>query len=240
MENYWGNLMIGALVGAIVAKILDYFVSIGEYIKIWAGLIAHRREKIRISCGYLFRLKYNNRYLLIKGRRINQYQPVGGVYKSFDSFRDVANRYEIVDEREHSFYEKYDLRIYLPGKNVIKFIRWFNTEKNREFTVTREFYEELIATRFLPQESLLDAKFEFIKQAECRLRYSNAFRCKEILIHNVFDVSFSNSVFLDKLIESVENSGNELIWASETDILREAVNIDGVEVKIGAHAKNVL
>ena len=92
----------------------------------------------------------------------------------------------------------------------------------------------------MPQESLLDAKFEFIKQAECRLRYSNAFRCKEILIHNVFDVSFSNSVFLDKLIESVENSGNELIWASETDILREAVNIDGVEVKIGAHAKNVL
>lgn len=240
MKTYLITSLISALIGIILTKIIDFFSDNKEYIRICLGLIGHRNEKIRISCAYLFRIKNGNRYLLIKGKKIDQYQPVGGVYKTYSSFGEIANKYEVSQERENFFYEQDDLRKYIPGKKVIKFIKWFNSGGNREFTVTREFCEELIKPGFLPQESLLDVKFEFIKQAECKLRYSKAFDCREILIHNIFEVSFSDQIFLDELIKSVTNSNDELIWASENDILREAINIDGTEMKIGAHAKEVI
>lgn len=210
------------------------------YTKIWIRLLLHRNEKVRISCAYLFRIRRGNKYLLIKGKKIEQYQPVGGVYKTFNSFEEIANGLDVQVERESTFFENRDLRVFVPGKNVLKFIKWFKTGKNRENNVIREFNEELVEPGFLPKESLTDARFEFIKQADCRLGYSNAFRCKEILIHDIYEVSFSKDIYWEELEKSVNKSNKQLILVLESDIEREAININGIEVKIGAHSKNVL
>ena len=55
-------------------------------IKIFSQSIMRWNKNIRLSCAYLFRIKYNGKYLLVKGNRIDQYQPIGGVYKYYASF----------------------------------------------------------------------------------------------------------------------------------------------------------
>lgn len=229
-----------AIFGAVVSSIIEFLKSIKGYIKIWLGLIGHSKDRIRVSCGYLFRIKMDNRYLLIKGKRIEQFQPIGGVYKYYASFNDVKNSLNITEEQNSSFYEEGDLRVYVPGKNVLKFIRWFNSGKNREVNVTREFYEELIVPGYIPENAIINAKFEFIKQAECKLGYSNAFRCKEVLIHNIYEVTFSDSTYLEKLNSVINQGEKNLRFVSQIDIEREAVEVNGVENKIGAHAKNIV
>lgn len=229
-----------AIFGAVVSSIIEFLKSIKGYIKIWLGLIGHSKDRIRVSCGYLFRIKMDNRYLLIKGKRIEQFQPIGGVYKYYASFNDVKNSLNITEEQNTSFFEEGDLRVYVPGKNVLKFIRWFNSGKNREVNVTREFFEELIVPGYLPEDALQNAKFEFIKQAECKLGYSNAFRRKEVLIHNIYEVTFLDSTYLEKLNSVINQGQKNLRFVSQIDIEREAVEVDGVENKIGAHAKNVI
>lgn len=240
MADFLLSNIASAIFGAVFTSVIDFFKNTKGYIKIWFGLLGHRKERIRFSCGYLFRIKMDNRYLLIKGKRIEQFQPIGGVYKYYSSFNDIKNSLNITEEQNSTFYEDGDLRVYVPGKNVLKFIRWFNSGKNREVNVTREFYEELIVPGYIPENAIIDAKFEFIKQAECKLGYSNAFRCKEVLIHNIYEVTFSDPTYLEKLNNVIDQGEKSLRFVSQSDIEREAVEVNGVENKIGAHAKNVV
>ena len=63
-------------------------------LKIYYQSLIRWNKNIRLSCAYLFRIRYNNKYLLIKGNRIDQYQPVGGVYKYYDSFNGLKENLE--------------------------------------------------------------------------------------------------------------------------------------------------
>ena len=234
------NYIISAIVGAIVTKVIDIIWDIRKHMRIWFMLLFNRNERVRISCAYLFRIKSDNKYLLIKNKRIDQFQPVGGVYKYYESFKDESNKLGLTFEKNDNFYEKNDLRVYVPAKKVLRFIKWFNSGKNREINVTREFYEELIKTEFLSQNVVFEVHFEYIKQNDCKLKKSEHFGCKEILIHNIYDVSFNNKEDLRHLEESVENNGKQLIFVNSADIERGAVNIDGCDMKIGEHTKEIL
>jgi hypothetical protein len=39
---------------------------------------------------------------------------------------------------------KDDIAVFIPAKNAIKFLDWFNSRKEREISHWREFYEELV------------------------------------------------------------------------------------------------
>ena len=91
-------------------------------IKTWLQSILRWNKDIRLSCAYLFQIKQNGKYLLIKGNRIEQYQPVGGVYKYYDSFNEVKSNLELKDESESHFYENSDLRLITKGKYLVKFL----------------------------------------------------------------------------------------------------------------------
>ncbi|WP_374123545.1 SMODS-associated NUDIX domain-containing protein [Leptotrichia hongkongensis] len=53
--------------------------------KIWFQFLFRWNKNIRLSCAYLFQIKQDGKYLLIKGNQIEQYQPVSGVYKYYNS-----------------------------------------------------------------------------------------------------------------------------------------------------------
>ncbi|MGB4438858.1 MAG: hypothetical protein WBJ13_06445, partial [Sedimentibacter sp.] len=104
--------------------------------------------EIRVSISYLFQIKADNKYLLIKGSRIDQYQPVGGVFKMLESFKETKRNFELSDD-DHLPIDgtsKDDLRVRVKGKYLVKLLKWFYTRKNREVGVHREFYEEMIKT----------------------------------------------------------------------------------------------
>lgn len=226
----------GAVVGFVISSILGWLLYNHKFLKIKINTMIHRNEDYRISYAYLFRIKLENKYLLIKGNRIDQYQPIGGVYKYFDSFSNLKNELQVVDEKDKSFYESNDLRIFLKGKNVVKLLKWIETGRNRECNHLREFYEELIEPGYIDSNALKDLKFEFIKRVNSGVHYSQHFKCKEILIFDVIEVLGIDSEN-ERFLYDVTNKIDKLVLVSAEDIDRECFMKKGLSTKIGAHCK---
>ncbi|WP_196808119.1 hypothetical protein [Leptotrichia sp. oral taxon 879] len=49
------------------------------------------------------KIKQNGKYLLIKGNQIEQYQPVSGVYKYYNSFNELKSKLKLKDESKSHF-----------------------------------------------------------------------------------------------------------------------------------------
>ena len=108
-------------------------------------------EYIRISTSYLFNIKLDNQYLLVKSERRNLYQPIGGCYKYFPEAEEFLLSIGAIPEKKSNGIDSLmDLRLLVPKDNIEAFIEWFMSGQNRETTYHREFNEELVSV--LPQE----------------------------------------------------------------------------------------
>lgn len=226
------------VIAFIIGGILTWIVTNRKTLKLSILALFWRKNDFRLSIAYLFRIKIDNKYLLIKGRRIDQYQPVGGVYKYYESFKDKFELYEIRSEHNTAFYEENDLRIFVKGKYIKKVLDWFGTMKNRECTVYREFTEELILSNYLDKTVLDNIQIEFLNTVNSGIHNSPHFGCKEILIFDVYDVSFIDKKYEKELMD-VCKSNNDLILADYIDIKRQCIDIGGKSYKIGAHAEHI-
>ncbi len=82
--------------------------------------------------SYLYRIKIDDKYLLVKGNRIlGQYQLVGGVIKRYPSSKDFFDSISAKDDPMIPIdtTSKNDLRIRVSGKNVLRFMQWFDSGK---------------------------------------------------------------------------------------------------------------
>jgi hypothetical protein len=176
-------------------------------------------QHIRVSIAYLYRIKVDSRYLLIKGRRIDQYQPVGGVYKYHpEEVQDLFNKLDVRDDKlmpidDHS---RDDLRIRVPGRHLLAFIDWFNSEKNRETDQQREFHEELV------QPGYLSAAFNTINSRYLYtvwqpLTYSPYCQSQELMVYQVYDVRFTPAQQAELRQLQLPES-DELRWVTEAEI----------------------
>lgn len=105
---------------------------------------------VRISFAYLFRIKIDNKYLLVKNERgTGKYQPVGGVYKFFDNEKTILmNKFKVVDDSKLPLdnFSKNDYRLFVPCKFLKRFINRFNSSlssREKIDDLSREFCEEL-------------------------------------------------------------------------------------------------
>ena len=158
LGEIWVNVASG-LAGGFIVWLLQRCWNLGKLLPL-ALKCNNRNKRIRVSVSYLIRVKVGEKFLLVKGEKINQWQPVGGVYKTFkdteSALSDLSVKYDDESTPHRPGCER-DLRINLPRRNIIKFIRWFESGKEREVGPWREFYEELIETNILPQK-----EFHFI------------------------------------------------------------------------------
>jgi hypothetical protein len=221
-----GTEILSFLLGAIIGNLRFlriFFQSLGRY-----------RKDIRVSCAYLFRIKVRDEYLLIRGNNIEQYQPVGGVYKYFDSFKSKKEELEIVDETKDNFYEENDLRVVIRGKYLTKFLSWFDSRKNREISVVRELLEELGTTEANDIELIKSAHVEFLKQIKEPIKYSKHFEVDEIKILDIFKVEIPEQL-LDSIIEQ-----KNIQLVTKNDIRKECFMLDGKSHKIAETAKHIV
>lgn len=200
-------------------------------------------KPVRISAAYLFRIMVNGRYLIIKGGKIpTQFQPVGGVYKRFESSNSDLNRMGVVPDNKmkSATRDPEDLRIQLPAKNAVAFLDWFDSKRGREVTVLREFYEELILAGYLPGYSLEEFNPEFVKSCKRKLVYSTHLEIHEILVHDIFEVHLSKSEqdYLEKLVSLNPKCGLALV--DKDDISRETFSDGDQFYTIAATARKVL
>lgn len=235
--------ILSSIISFLVGSVLKWIFENWQYLKLWinTNFGKARKKQVRFSLAYLFRIKIEGKYLLVKNSKIsNQYQPIGGVYKKFESFKTISDELGVTEEKKPNFRVPDDLRVYVQSKNTIKFVKWFHTRKNREFNVIREFFEEIIDKNILEVQNLKDIEFEFIKTYNSGLHYTEQFGSYEILLHDIFDVRIK-SHDAEKLKQYVDSSSdNYLILVEQTDIQRKTVTIGGVDYKIGEQTINIL
>lgn len=203
-------------------------------LKIYYQSLIRWNKNIRLSCAYLFRIRYNNKYLLIKGNRIDQYQPVGGVYKYYDSFNGLKENLELKDESESHFYANGDLRLVTIGKHLVKFLDWFDTKKNREITVIRELIEELEPSGISIENLIKQSQVEYLKTVKEPITFSTHFQMDELKIFEIFEVKIPKEI-LDDVLKS-----EHYFSVKAEDIEKFCFTKDGLSKKISATARYIV
>ena len=203
-------------------------------LKIYYQSLIRWNKNIRLSCAYLFRIRYNNKYLLIRGNRIDQYQPIGGVYKYYDSFNGLKENLELKDESESNFYENGDLRLVTTGKHLVKFLDWFDTKKNREITVIRELIEELEPSGISIENLIKQSQVEYLKTVKEPIAFSTHFQMDELKIFEIFEVKIPKEI-LDDVLKS-----EHYFSVKAEDIEKFCFTKDGLSKKISATARYIV
>ena len=206
---------------SITANRLDAFIADrmpkGHRLALW--LARFKKANIRVSVAYLYRIKIDGSYLLVKGKRINQYQPVGGVRKFYSGAQSTLHGLGVLDDDclEIDDASRNDLRVRVPAKKLPKFLDWYETKHNREICQQREFREELIAPGHLSPSLFTDLTSQYLYTVPT-FHYSQHFRCWELLYHEVYEPLFTPDQ--ERAVRNLRNAQtDDLVWVQEELIL---------------------
>lgn len=186
------SVVTGFATGAAI-PLIEQILASSNTIKILIRTKIRHNQLVRVSISYLLRIRIDDRYLLIRGGRYrSQAQPVGGVYKYSPSIDGFLRELSAVDDEliPVDTTSKNDLRLRLPGKNVVKLLRWFEAGRKREAGFWREFYEELIEPGYLPASEFPYVHGGFVQRKRL-FRYSEFARCYELLIADVIEIELT-------------------------------------------------
>jgi SMODS-associated NUDIX domain len=201
----------------------------------------YRKKDIRLSLAYLYRIKIDNKYLLVKSTHRDYFQPVGGAYKTLPGSEEIFTKLNVKSDRlieTEKGIAKGDLRVFVKGINVIEFLEWFDSNKDREISPWREFCEELISTDILHWKDFKFINYKFkgrIKTPILDLDSGD----KGVFIFDIYDFIPNNDQL--KILENLLSLGDteKHIWVDEYHINRLGHNeIDKkYSYKIGQHTK---
>lgn len=233
------------LVGAILLfSILQALQNIHRIKFYFQTQLLFRNKDIRLSIAYLFRIKVQDKYLLVKSRTRNYFQPVGGVFKTLPGSEKVFERLGVKADRlleTEKGIAKGDLRVHIKGLNVIEFLEWFDSKEDRETSPWREFCEELISTNILPMPEFryIDYKFKGIVDSPILTLDSGD---KGIFKFEIYDLvpNDEQRPILEKLLQS--GNTEKYIWADEYLINRlgHDERQKQYQYDIAPHAKSAL
>lgn len=220
-------LASGLAVGLAV-PIIDTALNNVGYLKIAYYGLRTCRSRVRVSASYLYRIKVDEKYLLIRGERFNrQYQPVGGVYKFHPSSSGRLRELGVLNDDLllADDVSEGDLRIRVPGRLLLSFVRWFAVGRGREVDGWREFYEELVASKILPREEFGSVKYDVIRRYYHPLRFSAWAGSKELLIADILEL-LPTDAQLCRLRELKAHHDTRVLWATEDQMRRRGAIYD--------------
>lgn len=220
VSNPWFSVWAGVAVGFLI-PLIDAVVANVRWLKIIFYSLRAWRGRVRISISYLYRIRVENEYLLVKGKRFEQFQPVGGVYKFHASSLELRNKLDIRDDDllVPDQISDQDLRVRIPGKNLLPFIKWFESGIGRETDAWREFYEELIVPNILPGDVFKAVRYDRIRRHYEPMRFSEHAQLPEILIADIFELLPTPEQL--RALKGLRERGHpEIHWAREAQIQR--------------------
>lgn len=218
-EDFFQSSFFKAAIVSLLTLLINFlYDNWSELTFYFKTKILYRNKEIRLSISYLFRIQVDNEYLLVKSRTRNYYQPVGGCYKTLPGAEKIYEKLNVKPDRKFEIEKgiaKNDLRIYVPGKNVIDFFKWYESKEDRETSPWREFCEELLTTKILPgwEFRYIDYKFKkTIKTPIMDLKIGG----KGMFVYDVYDLII-NSEQEPILRDLKQNSlnGKDFIWVTD-------------------------
>lgn len=231
-EGEHRNTIFKIGLGLVIGGFIEFVVFIIENKKRWdvlKTLIVKRNQPIRVTVAYLFRIEINGKYILIKRHKKDNpgYQPVGGAYKYLkEENRELFDKLGIepcnhVPRDEDT---ENDLRIIIKKrKNLIAFLKWFESRKNRELDPYREFCEELITPGYLSKEAFKHIKYVFIGEHIEGVLKSPVYPQDELRYADIFELRIENDVQKQEII-SLKNIQEEILFATPEEIKKRASN----------------
>lgn len=251
-DNFKNNTLFQntiAVACSAIAPILVYFIdqlltNINR-IKLWyLSKIRYREQKIRVSMSYQYRIHVNDKYLLVKNSTWNFYQHVGGVYKVLsgdEGFLKDNFNWELDKKMKTSGEKHNDLRGFIPMTNLLTFLDWFKSQKNREVSHWREFCEELIIPGILDFGVFKHFEYRYAGTVVTPIKKSDVFNCLELLSYDVYDV-IPNKEQLIHLVETQKKVNDLYKWIDEALIQANGFNDRerAPEIILGQHTKWIL
>lgn len=221
----YANMILSLSIEIVGALLLYFILQFLQNIKqLWLFVQTRfilRNTDVRLSIAYLYRIKVDNKYLLVKSRTRTYFQPVGGVFKTLPGSERIFDKLKVKSDRhfetDHGI-AKGDLRVVLKGSNVIEFLEWFNSKADREISPWREFCEELISKDILPWKEFryIDYKFRGIVQSPI---FTLDTGMKGMFLFEIYDLVVNDEQ--KPILQSMMNENSpEFIWVDDYLIQR--------------------
>jgi hypothetical protein len=216
------NLSIELVGGIILFGILNFLQNLGQLYFYFQTQVLHRNKEVRLSIAYLFRIKVDGKYLLVKSNRRNYFQPVGGAFKTLPGSEKIFEKLNVKPDRlieTEKGIAKNDIRVFVKGINVIEFIEWFNSKEDRETSPWREFCEELIITNILPWEQFRFINYKFKGTVQTPILNLDS-EDIGMFIYEIYDLVINDEQkpFFESLL--AKGNTNDYIWAEASLINR--------------------
>lgn len=227
------GLLAGLTIPCIITSIEDVFDDSDwkeSQRKYERGKFFRKEDKIRLSFAYLFRIKIDNEYFLVRNARgTGKYQPVGGVYKMTSEEAVVLRqKYSASDDDKIPIDEssKLDYRIWVPDRFLRKFVRRFDRTNDREQleNLSREFKEELIDTGLIHFSQL---NYRYCGRHFEKIQFSQHFQCYELLMADILEVELDTEQETE--LKRLKNK------SSEQYLFATAEQINSLGIKAGTN-----
>lgn len=246
-----GSSLAGVLLGLFAPlefmSIQDFFDSSSwkaSQRKLKRGGFIDDETYIRISFAYLYRIKVDDKYLLVQNNRnTGKYQPVGGVYKLQDEEKIfLKNKFHVVDDDKISIDDssKNDYRLRIKNKYLRAFVKRFDKGSQRETIsdASREFKEELINNNILDWKQI---KYRYCGRHIGEIKFGEHFQTYELLLADILELLPTEEQLKD--LRELKKRNCELYhFASSSEILSLGVKPykkENIET-IGDHTKKIL
>ncbi len=197
---------------------------------------------IRISFAYLYRIKIENKYLLVHNlRNTGKYQPVGGVYKFQEKEKQkLKNLYHVMDDDKILIDEssRNDYRLRMENRYLRKFVDRFNDKKaarERVDNVGREFKEELLKTGILNWDKI---SYRYCGRHMTELRFEEHFQIYEMMLFDIVELLPTRDQEKDlKYLMSRENDQYRFVTTDQINYLGIDLSTGKLNEWIGDHSK---
>lgn len=237
------GIIIGSFSPSLYKSIQDLFDTTNwkkSQRKLKRGGLINNSSIVRISFAYLYRIKVDDKYLLVKNERgTEKYQPVGGVYKLKGGERlELKKRFHVMDDNKVPIDEssRNDYRLRMENRYLRKFVKRFNRKAEREKIddLSREFKEELIEKGIV---NWCQITYRFCGRHMTDLRYGEHFQIYELLLADVVELIPSKEQENDLRILMTRQS-DKYYFASAEEIMSLGINPATGKLKeiIGDHA----
>lgn len=235
--------------GGILGFLLDKFLTFADETDLFLTIpiLLNWNKNIRISFAYLFRIQVDGTYFLVRGNKKKKFQPVGGVYQRYDGSNAILRDIFQEDDEMKTGNEK-DLRGKVKGKDLKKFIQWFESRQDREITCHREFKEELINSKILDKEKFEELHYSYLGTHKTNI-FTSEYYGKEFLLADIYELELNDEqkkefLSLKESYEKAENNSNlNYAFVNEDEIRRRHTlkrKMNDFEKDINNHTYKIL
>lgn len=241
----------GAIIALLIEKTRDSFLDLLDTTdwktsqrKLKRGGFINDSQIIRISFAYLFRIKIDNKYLLVPNtRNTGKYQPVGGVYKLRGNEKaELQKLYQVKDDDKIRIdsSSRDDYRLRLDNKFLRRFVARFDKKADREriSDLGREFKEELVDTGIVDWNQI---QYRVCGRHMTELKFGEHFQVYELLLADVVELIPTREQESD-LLKLLQTPSEKYLFATAKQIESLGVDTDNALLyeRISDHTKKII